>query len=299
MESWRKIEERRRLKKKIGDARSERLKNKARNDYREKDKEVKRSLRKDKRDWINGVAREAEEAASQGQLKGVYEATRRLCNEGPRKAGMVKSIEGKLLTKEDEAKARWKEHFMEVLNRPVPEVVIEMEEADVVNNSINTGEITREEIRSALRDMKSGKAPGIDSITADLLRVDIGTTVSVLYELFNKIWKEESIPEDWSRGLIIKLPKKGDLTSCGNWRGITLMSIVAKVLERVLIKRIVAGTDAELRREQAGFRKGRSTTEQIFILRNIIEQVAEWNTSLYLCFVDYEKAFDSIHRDAL
>ena len=188
---------------------------------------------------------------------------------------------------------------MEILNRPVPEVVIEMEEADVVYNSINTGEITREEIRSALRHMKSGKAPGIDSITADLLRVDIDTTVSVLYELFNKIWEEESIAEDWSRGLIIKLPKKGDLTSCGNWRGIILMSIVAKVLGRVLIKRIVVGTDAELRRDQAGFRKGRSTTEQIFILRNIIEQVAEWNTSLYLCFVDYEKAFDSIHRDTL
>ena len=298
MESWRKIEERRRLKKKIGDARSERLKNKARNDYREKDKEVKRSLRKDKRDWINGVAQEAEDAASQGQMKGVYEATRRLCNEGPRKAGMVKSKEGKLLTKEDEVKARWQEHFTEVLNRPAPEVDIAVEEADVING-INIGEITREEIRSALGDMKSGKAPGIDSITADLLRVDTDTTVNVLYELFNKIWEEESIPEDWSRGLIIKLPKKGDLTSCGNWRGITLMSIVAKVLGKILIKRIVAGTDAELRREQAGFRKGRSTTEQIFVLRNIIEQVVEWNSSLYLCFVDYEKAFDSIHRDTL
>lgn len=54
-ESWRKIEERRKLIKKIGDVRSERLKNKVRNDYREKDKEVKRSFRKDKRDWINGV----------------------------------------------------------------------------------------------------------------------------------------------------------------------------------------------------------------------------------------------------
>ena len=91
MESWNKIGERRKLKKKLEDARSERLKNKARNDYREKDKEVKRSLRKDKRDWINGVVQEAEDAVSQGQMKGVYEATRELCNEGPRKEGMVKN----------------------------------------------------------------------------------------------------------------------------------------------------------------------------------------------------------------
>ena len=77
------------------------------------------------------------------------------------------------------------------------------------------------------------------------------------------------------------------------------MSIVAKVLGRVLIKRIVAGTDAELRGEQAGFRKGRNTTEQIFVLRNIIEQVAEWNSSLYLCFVDYGKAFERTQRHSL
>ena len=118
---------------------------------------------------------------------------------------------------------------------------------------------------------------------ADLRRVDTGTTVQVLHELFNKTWDEESVPEEWLTGLFIKLHKKGDLTSCENWRGITLMSIVAKVLGRVLIKRIVAGTYAEL---GAGFRRGRNTTEQIFVLKNIIEQVAESNSSLHLCFVD-------------
>jgi len=89
-ESWRKIEERRKLKRKVDDVRSEKLKNKARNEYREKDKEIKRSLRKDKRDWVNNVAQEAEDAARPGQMKGVYEATRRLCNERPKKVAMVK-----------------------------------------------------------------------------------------------------------------------------------------------------------------------------------------------------------------
>ena len=129
-------------------------------------------------------------------MKGVYEVTRRLCNEGPRKAEMVKNKEGKPLIKEDEVTARWQKHFTEVLNRPVPEVATEVEETDVVNHSIDIGEITRGEIRSALGDMKSGKAPGIDSITADLLRVDTDSTVQVLHELFNRIWEEESIPED-------------------------------------------------------------------------------------------------------
>ena len=76
-------------------------------------------------------------------MKGVYEATRRLCDKVPRKTGMVKNKEGKLLTKESEVKARWQEHFTGVLNRPVPEVATEVEEPDVVNNSIDIGEITR------------------------------------------------------------------------------------------------------------------------------------------------------------
>ena len=54
---------------------------------------------------------------------------------------------------------------------------------------------------------------------------------------------------------------------------------------------------AELRNEQAGYRQGRNTTEQIFVLRNIIEQVIERNSNLYICFVDFEKAFDSVHRE--
>jgi len=54
-----------------------------------------------------------------------------------------------------------------------------------------------------------------------------------------------------------------------------------------------------LRKEHVGFRKGRGTVDQIFILRNILEQVNEWNATLHVHFVDFEKAFDSLHRDSL
>ena len=54
-----------------------------------------------------------------------------------------------------------------------------------------------------------------------------------------------------------------------------------------------------MRKEQAGFRKKKGTVDQVFILRNILEQVNEWNATMYIHFVDFEKAFDSIHRDGL
>ena len=139
--------------------------------------------------------------------------------------------------------------------------------------------------------MKNGKAAGMDTITTELLKADIETTACVLEHLFRTVWETEEIPEDWNCGLIVKLPKKGDLTDCGNWSGITLLSVPAKVIGRIIITRLHDAVDEMLREEQASFRRGRSTTEHIFVLRNVIEQSLEWNASLHTCFVDYEKAF--------
>ena len=77
----------------------------------------------------------------------------------------------------------------------------------MVNNSIDMGGITRGEIRSASGDLKSEKAPGIDSITADLLKVD--STVQVLYELFNvKYGRKKVFQRTGSEGLSSSFPRK-------------------------------------------------------------------------------------------
>lgn len=75
-----------------------------------------------------------------------------------------------------------------------------------MNTSIDTGEITRDEIKTAVKEMKCGKAPGLDGVSADLLKADMDTSVEVLHDLLNKIWATERIPDDWTRGLIVKLP---------------------------------------------------------------------------------------------
>ena len=162
-----------------------------------------------------------------------------------------------------------------------------------------TGPPTVDEIRKALKETKSGKALGVDNITAEIMKTDMETTVKELHTLFNTIWTTAKTPNDWRRGLIIKLAKKGNLTICGNWCGIAFTSTTAKLMGKILKKRICLGVDNKLRVKQAGFRAGRGTTEQIFVLRNILEQAIEWNSNLYLCFVDFEKAFDSVHRETL
>lgn len=112
-------------------------------------------------------------------------------------------------------------------------------------------------------------------ITMELLKADMDFAATKVKELTDIIWRQEKIPTSWKRGLIVRLPKKGNLKECKNWRGITLLQVISKILARVVIDRIRNGTDSRLRKEQAGFRSGRGTVEQIFILHNILEQVNE------------------------
>ena len=159
--------------------------------------------------------------------------------------------------------------------------------------------ISIEEIKGAIRKLKNNKAPGIDNITGELLKAEIDTAAKWLKKIYDEIWEAEETPKDWAKGLLITLPKKGDLTKCENWRGITLISIPSKILGHILIERIKKGLEDKLRPEQARFRSGRRTSDQIFILKNIIEQCQEWQAPLYMNFVDFEKAFDSVHRETL
>ena len=299
-DSWSKIDKRKATKQSIENTRSMRLKEQKQEEYRAQDREVKRSVRKDKQDWLDGLAQEAEDSMQSGNLKGVYSTTKKLCNQQTRKMDSVKNKEGRLLTTESEVEQRWKEHFNEVLNRPEPELPADIPEECLFEVLDITEEpLSQEEIISTLKDLKSGKAAGFDGITPEVLKADTSTTAKILEGVLKKIWEDEAVPEDWKVGIIIKIPKKGDLTQCGNWRGITLLSMVGKVLGRSIIKRLRDDIDRRLRKEQSGFRRNRGTTEPIFILRNIVEQSLEWNATLYLVFIDYEKAFDSIHRETL
>ena len=132
-----------------------------------------------------------------------------------------------------------------------------------------------------------------------MLKADEQTTATVLTDILCDIWESEEAPLSRKTGLIVKLPKKGDLTNCNNWRGIMLLSVTYKVLSRVVLNRLTTTVHPLLRKEQTGFRKGRSCADQIFTLRQIVEQSNEWSSTVYANFNDFTKAFDSVNRPTL
>ena len=297
-EAWEMIDERKEIHLKIEATRSERMKQVYRGTYKEKDKAVKKQIRKDKRKWLDNRAEEAEEAATQHHMKTLYELTKVLSNQKPRQSIAIKDKEGKILTSSEDRRKRWKEHFSEILNRDEPQTPVTAEEEEEIED-IDTNPPTLAEIQNAIKRLKNGKAAGEDLIVAELLKADVSFTSKKIKHILDEVWKQERTPLRWKRGIIVKLPKKGDLKNCKNWRGITLLPVVSKVLGRIVIDRIRNGVDNKLRKEQAGYRTGRGTTDQVFVLRNIIEQCNEWQAPLYINFVDFEKAFDSVHRESL
>jgi hypothetical protein len=296
--SWEKIEERKQLKMKMLNARSQRLQDQLKHSYASKDREVKKSARKDKRQFIDDLAEKAELAATRGEMSTVYKITKQLCGNYPCNPPPVRAKDGSPLTSEKEQTDRWVQHFQEVLNQPEPhEPAILAPPQDSLD--IDVGQPSASEVRESILATKNCKAPGNDSIHAEMLKADLDIATTVLVDLFDYIWDTNTIPCDWTTGLIVKLPKKGNLQNCDNWRGITLLSIPSKIFCRILLRRIDSAIDSRLRQEQAGFRKGRGCIDQIFALRNIIEQCLEWNAPLHINFIDFRKAFDSVHRDTL
>jgi hypothetical protein len=112
-------------------------------------------------------------------------------------------------------------------------------------------------VRSALEQIKGGKAPETDNINPDVLKADIKTTVDLLQPMLEKIWNEGKVPADWKKGLVVKLSNKVDTTNCNNWRGITLLNVPSKVLLRIILNSVKDVVELRLRKEQAGFRRHR------------------------------------------
>ena len=96
----------------------------------------------------------------------------------------------------------------------------------------------KKEITAAIRSLKNGKAPGEESLNAELFKAEPEFAAQVLEPLFAAIWEKKQLPDDWAEGVIVKIAKKGALSNGNNWRGVTLLSVPWKILTKPIIKRI-------------------------------------------------------------
>jgi hypothetical protein len=208
---------------------------------------------------------------------------------------VIKDKDGRVLTEASRVLQRWKVYFEELMNEENERERRE-EEVTVLNQEVAA--INKDEVRQALKRMKSGKALGPDNIPVEVWICLGEMAIDFLTGLFNKILDTEKMPDEWRRSVLIPIFKnKGDVQSCGNYRGIKLMSHTMKLWERIV--------EARLRREvriceqQYGFMPKKSTTDALFALRMLIEKYREGQKELHCVFVDLEKAYDRVPREEL
>ena len=152
-----------------------------------------------------------------------------------------------------------------------------------------------QELLDAIESTPSDKAPGRCGIPAEIWKHDGQTIKQKLFELVLLIWKNEEVPQDWKDASIVPLFKKGSRVDCGNYRGISLLSIASKILARILLNRLNSQiTPQALPETQCGFLSGRSTMDMMFSLRQVQEKCLEQNMSLYAVFINFSKAFDTV-----
>ncbi|KAK3522940.1 hypothetical protein QTP86_009709 [Hemibagrus guttatus] len=208
---------------------------------------------------------------------------------------VIKDRDGRVLTSEESVQRRWKEYFEELMN--------EENEREKRVKGVNSVEqkvdkIRKDEVRKALKRMKSGKAVGPDDIPVEVWKCLGEAAVEFLANLFNRVLESERMPEEWRRSVLVPIFKnKGDVQSCSNYRGIKLMSHTMKVWERVVEARL--RKVVEICEQQYGFMPRKSTTDAIFALRILMEKYRDGQKELHCVFVDLEKAYDRVPREEL
>ena len=214
--------------------------------------------------------------------------------------------EGRLLRDEGCIRERWVRFFRALLNSKSdmldPDITKRLPQHPVA--SALGIKPTEEEITTAMKVMANAKAVGLGGLPAELLKLGLQhdwTLLLELHRLTTLIWREGKVPQQWKDAVITVLHKKGDKTECGNYRGISLVSHVGKVLLKVIARRLSTYCQAKglLPEEQCGFRPDRSTTNMMFVVRSLQNVGRKAGVSLFMCFIDLQKAYDTADRTLL
>lgn len=188
----------------------------------------------------------------------------------------------------------------QVMKTSVPIIPCENQQEDytpinkyIVHIPVLDDPIESTEVKLCIRKLKVDKAPGTDGIAPGILKILDDEWILLLTFAFNAVF-EGSYPECWNKARVMNIYKKGNRLSPGNYRGISIMNAMVKLYDMVLAERFSLWYKPH--EEQAGAQKGRGCSEQILAVRLLIDVARKSKKTLFLCFIDFEKAYDRLDR---
>ena len=170
---------------------------------------------------------------------------------------------------------------------------------DLVVDDALDAHISVSEIDEAFKCLKNQKAAGTDGILNEMLKYSLPLLRSILLKLFNQSWDTGRFPEEWMKSIIVPLHKKGSTDNPDNYRAISLISNLCKCFTHIINRRLTKWASENNKIiEEAGYKAGYSTIDQIFVLYSVVQRMLSRN-KLYACFVDFQKAYDTVDRKHL
>ena len=192
------------------------------------------------------------------------------------------------------------ETFNKLLNCEEPLELFQIyTDTPVKTSAENINPPTIQEVYKALKELKNYKASGEDQTCAELWKYAAKPVKISLHQCMVKIWNKEELPGHWTTAIIYPVHKRGDKSNPDNYRGISLLDCTYKVLSRILYNRCKDQLELELGEYQGGFRPWRSCPEQIITLKLVMDYYKRRQKQQVITFVDFKKAYDSIHRPSM
>lgn len=260
-------------------------------------KETTKLIRNTKRSHIKNQLHQIEEDFQKNNTRDFYKTFKQNLKKYSPPNLFFKDDNGKMAYNDEENCHILANYFESLLNCTRPETEFNFKEG--TNQPPDSLPPDKEEIIDIIQSLKNNKAPGEDSITAELWKNVNTNFIEKLTDIIQNMWITEEIPQDWKTALIHPLHKKGDKSDVNNYRGISLLPVTYKILSKALLNRAEEQLDSQIGEYQCGFRKGRSCTEQIFNLKSIMLYLKRRSKEFVITFVDFKKAYDSIDRTSL
>ncbi|GFO32339.1 endonuclease-reverse transcriptase [Plakobranchus ocellatus] len=255
--------------------------------YEQIHKKVQEKCNMSRENWINEKCKEIEQQrkhAPQTLYRNIEEIT------GKRtflSTGCIKAMNGDIIIDKEKIVERWAEYIRELFNDV-------RKDHNIMKNNFAGPPMMKQEVETAIKKMKHGKATGPDNISVELIEALEDFGIGKVTHLLNEIYDTGQIPTDLSKSIFIALPKKPGATECELPRTISLMCHITKILLKIIMLRIRKTIKLEIAEEQCGFVEDKGISNAIYILRTLIERALEEQKDVYLCFIDYTKAFDRI-----
>jgi len=207
----------------------------------------------------------------------------------------IEDSQGNRIVEQSQVLKIWENYISELHDRPNRPQSLEVKPEEEVDTDEKSPCILQSGVEKVIKEMRNKKATGDNDVPGDVFNLLGECGLKIMTKLINTIYETGEWPKDLTEVAMIALKKKPQATKCSDHRTISLIAHTAKIVAKILRRRIEKKIEDVLGKDQFGVRRGKGTKDAIEMLRVISEQTSEIDEEISVCFIDWQKAFDRVN----